>query len=132
MKSKKVNFTNQVGINLEGLLETPSDDKPIAYAIFAHCFTCTKSIKAANVICRALATKKIAILRFDFTGLGRSGGDFADSTFSSDIQDIVFVKRLAKEAREVYLKWKSGATDLSMPIGMFAPRMPLQANLIFE
>ena len=98
MKSKKVNFTNQVGIKLEGLLETPSDDTPIAYAIFAHCFTCTKSIKAANVICRALATKKIAILRFDFTGLGRSGGDFADSTFSSDIQDIVYAAKFLEEA----------------------------------
>ena len=55
---------------------------------------------------------------------------------SSDIKErrnyLSFVKCLAKEAREVYFKWKSGATDLLMPIGMFAPRMPLQANLIFE
>ena len=55
---------------------------------------------------------------------------------SSDVKErkiyLSFVKRLAKEAREVYFKWKAGATDLLMPIGMFAPRMPLQANLIFE
>ena len=55
---------------------------------------------------------------------------------SSDIKErkvyISFVKRLAKEAREVYFKWQSGATDLAMPIGMFPPRMPVQANLIFE
>ena len=55
---------------------------------------------------------------------------------SSDIKErkiyLNFVKRLAKEAREVYLMWKSGATNLAMPIGMFPPRMPLQANLIFE
>ena len=55
---------------------------------------------------------------------------------SSDIKErkiyLSFVKLLAKEAREIYLKWKAGATDLAMPIGMFAPRMPLQANLIFE
>jgi len=55
---------------------------------------------------------------------------------SSDIKErriyLSFVKRLAKEAREVYFKWKSGATGLAMPIGMFAPCMPLQANLIFE
>ena len=97
MKPKKVNFSNQAGVTLEGILESPIDNTPIAYAIFAHCFTCTKSIKAANVICRALATKEIATLRFDFTGLGMSGGDFADSTFSSDIQDIASAAKFLED-----------------------------------
>ncbi|NIR43674.1 MAG: alpha/beta fold hydrolase, partial [Gemmatimonadetes bacterium] len=61
----------------------------IAYALFAHCFTCSKNYKAVVNISRALAQARIGVLRFDFTGLGESEGDFADTTFSSNIDDLV-------------------------------------------
>ena len=67
----------------------PIDGSPIAYALFAHCFTCTKNLKAIHHISRALAREGIAVLRFDFTGLGESEGDFADTTFSSNVADLI-------------------------------------------
>jgi putative redox protein len=60
----------------------------LAYALFAHCFTCSKDLKAAVHICRALCAHNIAVLRFDFTGLGESEGDFAATTFSSEVSDL--------------------------------------------
>ena len=84
----KVTFQNQSGESLAGLLETP-DDETKAYALFAHCFTCSKDIAAASRITRALANKGIAVLRFDFTGLGNSDGDFANTNFSSNINDLI-------------------------------------------
>lgn len=62
---------------------------PLAYAIFAHCFTCSKEVRAATYASAALAGKGIAVLRFDFTGLGRSGGEFANTNFSSNVDDLV-------------------------------------------
>jgi putative redox protein len=73
---------------LSGLLETPESDIKF-YALFAHCFTCGKDVAAASRISRALMEKGIAVLRFDFTGLGNSDGDFANTNFSSNIQDLV-------------------------------------------
>jgi putative redox protein len=73
---------------LSGLLETPKTDIK-CYALFAHCFTCGKDIAAASRISRALTAKGIAVLRFDFTGLGNSDGDFANTNFSSNIKDLV-------------------------------------------
>ncbi|MBA6416517.1 OsmC family protein [Colwellia sp. 6M3] len=73
---------------LSGLLETPESDVKF-YALFAHCFTCGKDIAAASRISRALVRKGIAVLRFDFTGLGNSDGDFANSNFSSNIRDLI-------------------------------------------
>lgn len=90
MARTKIEFTNANGETLAGLLETPSDTMPIArYALFAHCFTCGKDIAAASRISRALASRGIAVLRFDFTGLGNSDGDFANSNFSSNVQDLI-------------------------------------------
>ncbi|WP_158769833.1 bifunctional alpha/beta hydrolase/OsmC family protein [Paraglaciecola sp. L1A13] len=84
---QKIEFTS--GKNqLSGLLETPETDIKF-YALFAHCFTCGKDVAAASRISRALMAKGIAVLRFDFTGLGNSDGDFANSNFSSNIQDLV-------------------------------------------
>ena len=76
------------GIKLAGLLETPATGT-IAYALFAHCFTCGKDIAAASRIARALVERGIAVLRFDFTGLGSSDGDFANTNFSSNIDDLI-------------------------------------------
>ena len=84
----KASFENQQGTSLAGLLETP-DGPPRAYALFAHCFTCSKDIAAASRISRGLAGLGIAVLRFDFTGLGNSDGDFANTNFSSNLQDLI-------------------------------------------
>ena len=73
---------------LVGKLEMPSD-APKAWALFAHCFTCDKDNVAAGRISRALARQGVAVLRFDFTGLGESEGDFAATSFSSNIEDLV-------------------------------------------
>ena len=100
MKNKKVSFTNKNGDSLSGRLELPISGKPAAYAIFAHCFTCTKNIKAAGIISRALAAQQIATLRFDFTGLGQSAGDFAESTFSSDVADLICAAQFLEQQFE--------------------------------
>jgi putative redox protein len=71
-----------------------------AYALFAHCFTCGKDVLAARRIAVALAAKGIAVLRFDFTGLGSSGGDFANSTFSSNVADLVRAADHLRETRQ--------------------------------
>ncbi len=89
VKFTKLTFTNRSGELLGGRLDLPQGSQPTAYALFAHCFTCTKESKAAAYISRALTAENIAVLRFDFTGLGESAGDFADTTFSSNVADLV-------------------------------------------
>ncbi|MEL7536955.1 MAG: bifunctional alpha/beta hydrolase/OsmC family protein [Pseudomonadota bacterium] len=88
MASRPVKFTNPDGEELAGLIDLPAGDVR-AFALFAHCFTCTKNLKAATNISRALNDAGFATLRFDFTGLGQSSGDFADTTFSSNVGDLV-------------------------------------------
>ena len=89
MKSKNIHFSNHRGERLAATLDLPEDESPISYALFAHCFTCTKSIKAAVNIAAALNREKIAVLRFDFTGLGQSEGTFADTNFSTNVADLI-------------------------------------------
>ncbi|MGR8950152.1 MAG: bifunctional alpha/beta hydrolase/OsmC family protein [Gammaproteobacteria bacterium] len=84
----KAEFDNEQGQRLAGLLETPAGEAQ-AFALFAHCFTCSKDIAAASRITRALAQYGIATLRFDFTGLGNSDGDFANTNFSSNLNDLI-------------------------------------------
>jgi putative redox protein len=96
MRSILIRFPATQGHELAGRLEIPAGE-PRAYAIFAHCFTCSKDSKAAAYIGRALAERGIAALRFDFTGLGQSGGQFSDSTFSSNIDDLVCAARYLRE-----------------------------------
>ncbi|MDT8440840.1 MAG: bifunctional alpha/beta hydrolase/OsmC family protein [Desulfuromonadales bacterium] len=93
MKSEKVRFPNHNGDELAAVLEWPEDEQPAGFALFAHCFTCTKNIAAAVNISRALSRRKIAVLRFDFTGLGESGGEFAATTFSDNVADLVAAGR---------------------------------------
>ena len=84
---EKVEFPSE-GHKLAGLLETP--DQPVrAYVLFAHCFTCGKDIAAASRISRFLVQHGFAVFRFDFTGLGNSDGDFANTNFSSNTQDLL-------------------------------------------
>lgn len=88
MKSKKIVFEGAHGDELAASIELPS--RPIrSCAIFAHCFTCSKEVVTASRISKALANRGIAVLRFDFTGLGGSEGDFANTTFSSNVGDLV-------------------------------------------
>jgi putative redox protein len=89
MTLKKLYFKGSGGNQLSALLDLPADDRPEAYALFAHCFTCTKNLKSINHISRALTRERVAVLRFDFTGLGESEGDFADTNFSTNIADLV-------------------------------------------
>ncbi len=82
-------FTNRQNVQLSGVLHQPNIGEPKAFALFAHCFTCTKSIKAAVIICETLAQHGIATMRFDFTGLGGSKGAFSDSNFSTNVDDLI-------------------------------------------
>jgi putative redox protein len=88
MPTERFQFTGEGGHQLAAALELP-DGEPAAYALFAHCFTCGKDTLAAKRISVALAATGIAVLRFDFTGLGSSEGDFANSTFTSNVADLV-------------------------------------------
>ncbi len=87
-ETRKTEFQSADGQKLAAALELPSGP-PRAYALFAHCFTCSKDIKAAREIARALRAHGFAVLRFDFTGLGGSEGDFANTNFSSNVDDLV-------------------------------------------
>lgn len=89
MTATLVNFQNAAGEQLSGSLELPADDPPSAFALFAHCFTCTKDYKAPVRISQALAGHGIATLRFDFPGLGRSEGQFVDTTLTKNVSDVV-------------------------------------------
>ena len=88
MPTERFQFTGEGGHQLAAALELP-EGEPAAYALFAHCFTCGKDTLAAKRISVALAARGIAVLRFDFTGLGSSEGDFANATFSSNVADLV-------------------------------------------
>lgn len=96
----KIDFPNKQGQTLSGRLELPAAT-PRTYALFAHCFTCSKDFIAANVISKTLAENGIGVLRFDFTGLGNSQGDFSNTNFSSNIEDLISAcTYLAKEFGE--------------------------------
>lgn len=100
MNVEKVTFLNSAGETLTGRMEFPADQKPHQYAIFAHCFTCTKNLSAVVNISRALAQAGFGVLRFDFTGLGESEGDFAETNFSGNVEDLVDAARFLKEKYE--------------------------------
>ena len=87
--SEKISFTGAQGDTLAARLDSPSGVPVRAYALFAHCFTCTKDIYAAGRVSKGLAAHGIAVLRFDFTGLGASEGDFANTNFTSNVEDLL-------------------------------------------
>jgi uncharacterized OsmC-like protein/pimeloyl-ACP methyl ester carboxylesterase len=99
MPTERFQFTGSDGQQLAASLDLP-EREPLAYALFAHCFTCGKDVLAAKRIATTLATKGIAVLRFDFTGLGSSEGDFANSTFSSNVADLVRAADHLRETRK--------------------------------
>jgi alpha/beta superfamily hydrolase len=104
MKPNKIEFTNNEGITLKARLELPANRKPGSFALFAHCFTCNKNLSAIRNISRALTSAGFGVMRFDFTGLGESEGDFADTNFSSNIQDL--------QAAAAYLEENHAAPSL--------------------
>jgi len=97
MSTKKVTFTNSKGQKLSARLELPDDTQPHNFALFAHCFTCNKDLTAVRNIARALKNEGIGVLRFDFTGLGQSEGDFASTNFSSNINDLIEAANFLEE-----------------------------------
>lgn len=88
MRSKKLYFENDRGQRLAASLDMPVDDEAHTYAIYAHCFTCGKNLKISHYISRILTRHHIAVMRFDFTGLGESEGDFTQTNFSTSIDDL--------------------------------------------
>lgn len=88
-KTEKVQFENRLGQKLDAVIEFPVNQKPTNYAIFAHCFTCSKNFRAVREISTSLAAEGFAVLSFDFTGLGSSEGDFADTNFSTSVEDLL-------------------------------------------
>ncbi|MEM1320685.1 MAG: bifunctional alpha/beta hydrolase/OsmC family protein [Bacteroidota bacterium] len=97
MRSKKITFQNATGYTLAARLELPANSHPHAYAIFAHVFTGSKNLSASRHISRSLTLSGIAVLRFDFTGLGDSEGNFADTNFTSNVEDLLAAARYLEE-----------------------------------
>jgi uncharacterized OsmC-like protein/pimeloyl-ACP methyl ester carboxylesterase len=91
MKTTKLEITNKKGLKLQAYLEFPANQKPNNFAIFAHCFSCNSNFKATKNISRSLTNHGFGVLRFDFTGLGKSEGEFADSYFSANVEDLIDV-----------------------------------------
>ena len=96
MKNEKVKFKNEQGLELAAKLEFP-DSEIKGYAIFAHCFTCNKNLSAVRNIGKALNDCGIAVLRFDFTGLGESEGEFEHTNFSSNVNDLISASQFLED-----------------------------------
>lgn len=97
MNIHKVSFTNKDKEQLAGRLELPLDQKPHNFVIFAHCFTCTKNLTAIKNVGRALTNAGFGVLRFDFTGLGESEGDFENTNFSGNVDDLIEAANFLEE-----------------------------------
>ena len=123
IRSEKVEFRGAKGGLLAGRLDQP-ETEPRAYALFAHCFTCSKDVFAAQRICAALAEQGVAVLRFDFTGLGNSEGDFANTDFSSNVEDLV--------AAAAFLRDRYQAPKLLIGHSLGGAAVPLAASRIPE
>ncbi len=93
MNTIRIKIPNQENKFLSARLELPVDKKPHNFAIFAHCFTCNKDLHPVRNISRALTSNGFGVLRFDFTGLGESEGDFSETNFSSNISDLLIVNQ---------------------------------------
>ena len=97
MNLQKITFKNEEGQELVGRLELPADRHPHNFVLFAHCFTCNKNLLAVRNIGKALTTNGFGVLRFDFTGLGESEGDFSDTNFSGNVSDLIAAADYLKE-----------------------------------
>jgi len=99
MSTTRVTFPGSAGHELAGRLHRPLG-RMRAWALFAHCFTCSKDLRAARVMAEALSARGVGVLRFDFTGLGESDGAFADTHFSSNVEDLLAAARWLGETHE--------------------------------
>jgi uncharacterized OsmC-like protein/alpha-beta hydrolase superfamily lysophospholipase len=99
MPAERFDFPNAKGEKLAAVLDLPAGT-PRAYALFAHCFTCGKNVVAAKRIADALTALGIAVLRFDFTGIGSSEGEFANTTFSSNVADLIAAADHLRKTRQ--------------------------------
>ncbi len=97
MSRVKLDIRNKKGHKLQAFLELPASQKPQYFAVFAHCFTCSSALGAARNISRSLTNYGFGVVRFDFTGLGRSEGEFAESHFSANVEDLEVVSAYLKE-----------------------------------
>jgi len=93
MNTDRIKIINDKGNELATSIDFPNHQKPKQFALFAHCFTCTSQLNAVRNISQALNNKGIAVVRFDFTGLGKSGGNFADSHFEANVEDLLVVNK---------------------------------------
>lgn len=100
MNSQRLKIENKKGYKLQAYLELPANQKPNYFAIFAHCFTCSSSLNAVKNISRSLTNHGFGVVRFDFTGLGRSEGEFSDSHFSANVDDLIAVSDFLKDHYE--------------------------------
>lgn len=91
MRTQRIEINNRHNQTLSARLELPVDQKAHNIALFAHCFTCNKDLAVVRNLSRALTQAGFGVMRFDFTGLGRSGGEFSDTSFANNIQDIIDV-----------------------------------------
>ncbi len=89
MLSQDIEIENKQGFTLSGVIEWPPNGEVHAYAVFAHCFTCGKNSHASTRISRILASRGIAVVRFDFTGIGESEGQFANTNFTTNVEDLL-------------------------------------------
>jgi uncharacterized OsmC-like protein/esterase/lipase len=97
MKKENIQFEGSKGDKLSATIHFPADNHPHNYVIFAHCFTCNKNLNAVRNIILGMTKKGFAVLSFDFTGLGQSEGDFSDTNFSSNIEDLIKASNYLKE-----------------------------------
>jgi uncharacterized OsmC-like protein/fermentation-respiration switch protein FrsA (DUF1100 family) len=141
--TERFQFTGVGGHQLAASLDLP-EREPLAYALFAHCFTCGKDVLAAKRIAVALAAKGIAVLRFDFTGLGSSEGEFANSTFSSNVRDLVLAAdhlRVTRKAPSILIGHSLGGAavlaaagkipDARAVVAIAAPSDPIHVTGLF-
>ncbi|WP_026776592.1 bifunctional alpha/beta hydrolase/OsmC family protein [Polaribacter sp. Hel_I_88] len=97
MNTVRLEIENRKGLKLQAYLELPANQKPNHFAIFAHCFSCNSNFNAVKNISRSLSNHGFGVLRFDFTGLGKSEGEFTESHFSANVDDLIDVNNyLAK------------------------------------
>ena len=95
--TQPVRFAGSRGQKLAGTLTTPGAQPPVAWALFAHCFTCHRNYKVISYIARRLAARGLGSLRFDFTGLGESSGHFEDTNLTTNIEDVLSAARFLAE-----------------------------------
>ena len=120
MPFEKITFENSSGETLVARLDMPVDGNMQACALFAHCFTCSKNLRAVGHISNALTERGIGVLRFDFTGLGESGGDFANTNFSSNVDDLLAAAEFLKnnyQAPEILIGHSLGGAAVLQAAG---------------